>query len=319
MLRTITTEPLSGIRIDLAGGGYTAEIATVGATLRRLRAGERDLIVPFAEDEVRPFFRGAILAPWPNRVVDGTYTFDGEAQQLALTEPARGHALHGLVGWADFDVVEHGDDHVELRTVIPAQLGYPHRVEVTVVYRLGAGGLSTTVRGTNTGPTPAPWGTGPHPYLVAGPGHVDDWTLTVPADTVLTVSEERLLPTGSAPVATEDGGTFDFRRPRLIADTFVDHAYTDVLRDADGTAEVRVTATDGSGTAISWGTDCGWVQVHTGDRPEAWANRVGLAVEPMTCPPDAFNSGEGLVVLQPDASSDASWTIRALPAEGAGA
>ncbi|WP_020075713.1 aldose 1-epimerase family protein [Cryocola sp. 340MFSha3.1] len=304
--------PISGTHFGLTAGDYHATIASVGATLRTLQFDGRDLVVPFEADEVRPAFRGATLAPWPNRVVDGRYTFDGVEQQLALTEPTRGHALHGLAAWLDFVAVDRAADSVTFAATIEAQAGYPHRVEVTVAFSLDEEGLHTAVTGTNTGPTRAPWGTGPHPYLVAGDGRVDDWTLSLPADQVLTVTEDRLIPTGLADVATEQGGDWDFRTPRTIGDTFIDHAFTGLTRSADGAAVVRVTTAEGTGVELAWGEDCPWVQIHTADQPVPELNRLGLAVEPMTCPPDAYNSGTDLIVLEPGASATASWTIRAV-------
>ncbi|MFZ7088147.1 aldose 1-epimerase family protein [Curtobacterium sp. RRHDQ10] len=305
-----TDAPLSGTEIRLHAAGYTAAIASIGATLRVLQHDGRDLVVPFEADTVRPAFRGAILAPWPNRVVDGRYRSGDVDHELALTEPRRHHALHGLVVWSDFAVAEQSEGSVELVTVVPAQVGYPHRVEVRVRYSLDADGLHTTVTGTNTGDDDAPWGTGPHPYLVAGPGRVDDWTVTVPADSVLEVTEDRLIPTGLAPVSAE----FDMRVPTRIGDRFVDHAFTDLVRDADGLAAVVLTADDGHGVRMVFGPECSWLQVHTADQPVPELDRLGLAVEPMTCAPDAFNAGaeRGLLVLGAGASTTASWTIAAV-------
>lgn len=302
--------PLSGSPLTIASAGYTADIATVGATLRTLRHEGRDLVVPFDADEVRPVFRGAVLAPWPNRIVDGEYSFGGVDHELALTEPARHHALHGLVAWTDFRVQEQADDRVVLATTVQAQQGYPYRVEVTVEYRLDAEGLHTTITGTNTGAEDAPWGTGPHPYLVAGTGAVDDWTLTLPAAQVLEVTPDRLIPTDLVPVHDE----FDLRTPTLIGDRFIDHAFTGFDRDAAGLATIAVTAADGRGVRATFGPECGWAQVHTADHVVPEYHRVGLAVEPMTCAPDAFNDGadRGLVVLAPGASHAAAWTIAAI-------
>jgi aldose 1-epimerase len=310
---TTSAVPLSGTVYTLASGDYTADIAGVGATLRTLRHRGRDLIVPFDADEIRPAFRGALLAPWPNRVVDGRYTFRGTEYELAITEPRRGHALHGLAAWQHWSHVASGDSFVELAFQVEAQSGYPFRLDLIVRYELTPGGLSTTIRATNSGRAPAPYGTGPHPYLVAGPGAVDDWSLELPARAVLTVTPDRLIPVDLADVELEDDGAFDFVATRPIDSTFIDHAFTELERDADGTATVRVTTHDGtSGVAISWGTECQWVQVHTADQPEPSINRLGLAVEPMTCPPDAFNTGTDLIVLEPDEQHTASWTIFAL-------
>ena len=303
--------PLSGTSIDLAHGDYRSSVASVGASLRSLTFQGRELVVPFGADEVRPAFRGATLVPWPNRIVDGSYTFDGVQQQVALTEPARGNALHGLGGWLDYRVVDRGDDFVELATTIQAQQGYPHRLDITVLFRLDDEGLTTVVSARNTGGNAAPFGTGPHPYLVAGDGTVDDWTLTLPASSVLTVTADRLAPVALADVSTEQAGAFDFRAPRAIADVFIDHAFTGLQRDADGVASVELRADDGHGVAMRWDAACPWVQIHTADQPDPAISRLGLAVEPMTCPPDAFNSATDLIVLQPDETTSASWRIQA--------
>ena len=298
--------PISGLGVPLRHGGYAAEIASIGASLRSLTFEGRDLVVPFAEDEVRPLYRGVVLVPWPNRVVDGRYRFDGADQQLALTEPDRGHALHGLACWSDFRVVERGRDTVLLETVVEAQAGYPHRLRVEVRYRLGDAGLSTTITAVNTGPTRAPYGASAHPYLVGGPGRVDDWTLELAAAQVLEVDPERLIPQGLVPVAD---GPFDFAEPRGIGDLFIDHAFTGL---DPSSARAVVRAADGLGVEMTWGGAAPWAQVHTGDRPEPDYDRAGLAVEPMTCPPDAFNSGTDLIVLEPGESHSAGWVVRAV-------
>lgn len=295
----------------LTHGAYSATIASVGATLRELTVDGRHLVVPFDADEVRPAYRGAILAPWPNRVVDGVYAFDGVSYQLPLTEPKRGHALHGLLVWTRFEIIEATDREAVFEAEVVPSDGYPFPLRVQVAYALGDDGLSTTVTAVNAGTSAAPYGTAPHPYLIAGPGHVDDWTLELPAATVLEVTPDRLVPTETRGVA--DHPEFDFRKARAIDDVFIDHAFTDLARDATGTAAVRVRAADGTGVEMAWGTELPWVQVHTADRDDApEISRIGLAVEPMTCPPDAFTSGTDLVRLEPGATHTASWRIAAL-------
>ncbi|GAB3127040.1 aldose 1-epimerase family protein [Glaciibacter psychrotolerans] len=306
------TTPLSGTQFELVFGDYTARIASVGATLRSLTHQGRDLVVPFDADEVRPAFRGATLAPWPNRVVDGRYTVDGVTHQLSLSEPERGHALHGLASWLDFIPLEESADSVTLAATIEPQTGYPFRLQLRVIFTLSAEGLRQTVMARNTGNVPAPYGAGPHPYLIAGEGRVDDWTLTLPAAQVLLVTEDRLIPISLTDVATEADGALDFRTPRVIGETFIDHAFTELTRDGEGTAEVRLTAPSGTGVSMSWSTGCTWVQVHTADQPTRKASRRGLAVEPMTCPPDAFNSGTDLIMLNPGQLASVGWSIAAL-------
>lgn len=308
--------PLSGTQHLLRAGDAEAVIAGVGASLRTYTHRGRDLVVPFDADEVRPGYRGATLAPWPNRVVDGVYVFDGVEHDLALTEPKRGHALHGLLPWTEYAAIDKGPSHVTLSAVVEPQTGYPWRVVVETTYALTAEGLHQTVTARNESETAAPWGTGPHPYLRAGAGHVDDWTLHLPAATVLEVTPDRLAPTGLASVEV-DAARFDYRDARPIGSAEIDHAYTDLARDADGLVTVTVTDAAGLGAAISWDATCAWVQVHTADQPDGAASpahRIGLAVEPMTCAPDAFNDARypfdtGLLVLEPGAAHTAGWTI----------
>lgn len=309
-----SARPLSGARFALDAHGYHAEIASVGAALRVLTHHGRDLVRPFAAEELHPNFSGVVLAPWPNRVIDARYEWDGEVRQLSITEPARGHALHGLLVWQDFDLVESSDSSVSLRSVVEPRDGYPHRVQVDVTYALGSSGLTTSVSATLLAGAPAPFGWGSHSYLVApsAPGQtspVDGWTVSIPAATVQTVTEDRLIPTGSVPVEEHD---YDFRAPRVIGDTFIDHAFTDLERGEDFLARVRLTDAQGVGVEMSWGEECGWLQIHTADLPDAAASRTGLAVEPMTCPPGAFNSGTDVIRLDTDEPAEASWTLAAV-------
>lgn len=302
-----TALPRSGTQTTLSGYGYTATIASIGATLRELSYEGRDLVVPFEANELRPRSRGVTLAPWPNRIEDGRYVFRGQSHQLPLSEPARQNAIHGLVSWADFSVVAVDDDRVTLTTTIAPQVGYPFRVAVDVEYTLTENGLVQSVTGRNLGEDAAPWGVSAHPYLLGGVGKLDEWRLSLPASRVLRVTEDRLLP-----VAVEEldqHSELDFRAPRPIESTFIDHAFTG-LRAEEGVTTVTVTGRDGHGAGMSWDGTCSWVQIHTADSPaEPEMHRLGLAVEPMTCPPDAFNSGTDLVVLEPGQAYSAAWMI----------
>lgn len=308
-----TSTPRSGQQYRLRHGDYEAVIASIGATVRSLTHAGRDLVVPFAEDEVRPAYRGVTLAPWPNRVVDGRYTFAGVQEQLPLTEPARGHALHGLACWLDFrpeTYVDASRDHVELFAVIEPQAGYPHRVRIEVAFRLDDDGLHTTVTATNVGDSAAPYGTGPHPYLAVGPDGLDAAMVHIPASTVVTTVGERLLP---GPVKSlDEHPEFDFRAERVLGDVAIDHAFGGLSWDDEGLTAVTLQNPDGTGVVMEWDQACPWVQVHTADRGASDpAHRIGLAIEPMTCPPDAFNSGVDLVALEPGAQHQAWWRIAA--------
>lgn len=292
----------------LRAGHYTAAIDEIGASLRALSYDGRDLVVSYPAGSIRPLYRGATIAPWPNRIRDGRYTFAGQDHQLAINEVDRGHALHGLVQWIRFIVVELGEDRITLQHDLVPQDGYPFRLRLTVAFQLTDDGLSTTITALNTGHILAPYGCCAHPYLIAGPGLVDDWTLRMAADQRLAV-DDRLIPTTTADVGTVN---CDFRSGALIGPRETDHAFTSLTRDGNGRTTIDVTGPGGGGVRLSFGRWAHWVQIHTADRPEPQWNRRGLAVEPMSCPPDAFNSGTDLVVLQPDERHEAEWTISAL-------
>lgn len=303
----------NGKLIELTHGGYEASIASVGATMRTLSFDGRALVVGYGAQELRPLFRGTLLAPWPNRVVDGRYTFAGREHLLPINEHDRGHALHGLVEWLDFDVVGASAASARLQGVITARTGYPFTVRVRAQFDLTDTGLVSTVTATNLGDDVAPYGIGGHPYLVAGTSTIDETRLHVPAEQFLEVTGERLLPGQVRHVAEADGDFLDFRSRRQVGSTQIDHAYTGLDLGPGGICTVTLTRADGHGASMHWnGRHLPWVQVHTADRPEMEWNRIGLAVEPMSCPPDAFNSGIDLVALEPGGSHSASWTIGAV-------
>lgn len=299
-----------GAEYEISADGYVAAVSQVGASLRVLRHGRRDLVASNPAEVVRPVYRGAVLAPWPNRIADGRYELDGVTHQVPVNEVDRMNALHGLVAWAPWQLVEHVQHQVVLAYRIHPLDGYPFMLDLQVAYRLGRHGLEWEIACVNVGDAPAPYGCALHPYLVAGAGRVDDWTLSLPAEQYLTVSPDRLLPAGLEPVADT---AFDFRAARPIGTSLLDHAFTRLVRDENGQATVTVTDASGAGVAMRWDEAWPWVQIHTADRPEQELNRCGLAVEPMTCPPDAFNSGHDLVTLQPGDEHRARWHLGALP------
>ena len=300
------TEYGAGAEFNIRAGEYTAVITARAGALRELRHRGRDLIVPFPAGGPIPDYRGIVAAPWPNRIADGRYTFDGAEFEVPVNEPDRGCALHGLVFPLDWDLESQNESSVTLSCTAGPTPGYPHTVRIVVEYRLSGEGLSSQVTAVNVGGTAAPYGVCPHPYLVAGPSPLDEWTLEIPAGKFLEVTPDRLLPKETRSV---EGHEFDFRAPRIIGATEIDHAFTDIAFDGGGRARVLVRDPGGTGVGMSWDRTCQWLQIHTADKQPPAPNRLGLAVEPMTCPPDAFNSGVDLIRLEPGATHEASWSI----------
>ncbi len=299
--------PISGSQYTITHGDYSATIASVGASLRVLRHGGRDLTLSYAAEEVRPGYRGVLLAPWPNRVIGGRYQVDGTEYSLPLNEAELGNAIHGLVQWLDWQLVERTQDKVTLSVELQASDSYPFRLLFTVTYSLTESGLRTEVRVANTGTATAPYGVSTHPYFVA-PGNPDTWRVSAEAARVLTV-DERLAPAELVPVDVGDG-TFDLRAAPELNGRFIDNAYTDITRDHSGHAVISLTGADGLGVSIEFGEDFRWAQVYTGALNDA--DGPSVAIEPMTCPPNAFVSGTDLIHIAPAAEVSHSWRIRAI-------
>ena len=301
--------PLSGRQVELRLDDQEVTVTDVGAKVRRYAVGGRDVFTPFAADAVAPAGHGAVLAPWPNRLRDGRYTFDGQGYQVPISEPPLGTALHGLVMWQRWQVLEPTDDAHAAGQAVTLQLrlapggGYPFDLLMTVTYRLTPDGLHITATGTNLGSAAAPYGIGFHPWLSPGGAPLDECTVRLDAGTRVTV-DERLLPTGSEPAA----GDYDLRVERSLRGIDLDDAYVDVLRDEDGLSWIRLTGPDGRTAAVWMDESMDTWQVCTGNHINpVGIRRTGLAAEPMSCIADAFNTGERLVRLEPGASHVVTW------------
>ncbi len=307
------TIPLSGTQYEIEAGDYRATVTELGAGLRELLHAGTPLVTTFDADKLPPHGTGQLLTPWPNRVAGGSYSFGGADHQLALSEPDRENAIHGLTRWIPWTCVSRDRSEVTLRSVPHGQQGYPFAVQVDVTYRLNAeSGLHVTISADNKGSRPAPWGAGQHPYLTVATATVDDCLLTLPADRWLPV-DDRGIPSGAAQDVAET--EFDFRKARKLGETRLDHAFTGLCREADGLARVLVEA-GGASTALWADAGVRWLQVFTGDPLEPEHRRTALAVEPMTCPPNAFVTGEDLLVLQPGETVSCRWGITTLPPNG---
>jgi aldose 1-epimerase len=296
--------PPSGEQFEIELGEQTAVVTEVGGGLRAYAVGERNVLDGYAVDEMATAGRGQVLIPWPNRLQDGSYEFGGRRHQLALNEPQRANAIHGLVRWLSWVPREHEAHRVVVGQALHPQSGYPFALDVEIEYELTSGGLRVRTTATNVGSTRCPFGSGAHPYLTIGTATVDDVLLRVPARTVLR-ADDRGIPVGSASV---EGSELDFRTARQIGTAKLDHGFTDLERGEDGLARVELSEGAGGRAVALWLDESyPYLMVFTGDLPEV--ARRGLAVEPMTCPPNAFVSGEDVVVLDPGGSWTGRWGI----------
>ncbi|MGB3411703.1 MAG: aldose 1-epimerase family protein [Microthrixaceae bacterium] len=294
----------SGQQFEIGYGDQRATIVEVGGGVREYFVGSRAVLNPYEVDQMCDGAHGAPLIPWPNRLADGKYRFDDVNHQVALTEPKKGNAIHGFLLWRSWTLLDHASAEVTVGTTLHPLTGYPFSLEIQITYRLDEAGLTVTTTATNVGTERCPFGAGQHPYLSPGIGKIDDCTVELNAATRVLTDDERQLPVG---VESVDGTAFDFREPRQLGTLAIDHAFTDLARDGDGRAWLRLKGPDG-GTARLWVDEhYRLLQLYTGDTLSPVRRRTGLGSEPMTCPPNAFQSGESLIVLQPSESVVLQW------------
>ncbi|MFH9608879.1 aldose 1-epimerase family protein [Streptomyces sp. NPDC017448] len=299
------SENTTGEQYRLAAGDYAATVTETGAGLRELSHRGEPLLLSYGPDEPAPAAFGQLLIPWPNRVDRGRYTFDGTEYRLDVSEPELDCAIHGLVRWTTWRPVRQDPHAVTLAYALHGSTGYPFRLDLAVTYTLDAGsGLTVRVVARNAGTRPAPYAHGAHPYLTVGEP-LDDCVLTLPGRRYQPVGE-RMLPSG--PTADATGTKYDFTAPRRIGAQTLDVAFTDLDRDADGRAWVRL---EGSRRATRFWLDEAqpWLEVYTADRVPPASHRRGIGVEPMTGPPNALATGTDLITLAPGESYTGGWGV----------
>jgi aldose 1-epimerase len=288
-------------------GSQRAVVVQVGGGLRAYEVDGFPVLDGYGPAEMASAGRGQVLAPWPNRLADGRYQVDRRTLQVPLNEPDERNAIHGLVRWSRWDMLGGTPSTLRMGYVLWPETGYPFTLELEVEYELSEAGLRVTMRAENVGREPAPYGAGMHPYVRAELGLIDETVFRLPAATWLE-TDERHIPTGR--VMSVEGTPYDFRAPRPLAATAMDVPFTGLMRDADGVARVELRSDTSGRRVVVWvDGHFEYLMVFTGDPLGEPHRRRGLGVEPMTCAPDAFHSGMGLVVLEPGQRVSGSWGI----------
>ena len=281
-----------------------AVIVEVAAGVREFRIGGVELTEPYGEFSMPPSGDGIVLVPWPNRIKDGVWTLDGQTQQLDITEPALHNAIHGLLRYSPYRVLEQSDGSITLGAPVFPQHGYPFMLETSVRYELTDDGMTVTHRITNETDLPAPVAIGTHPFFQIGDVPTEELTLTVHAGTRFPV-DERLNP--SAEIAVD--GDFDLRGGRKVAELNLDDAFGDVKPVEQVTA--TLTAPDGRQVSLWQDENFPYVQIYTTRTfPRGTGVVTAIAMEPMTAPANAFNTGQSLKWLNPGETWQAGWGIR---------
>lgn len=298
----------TGEQLEITRGAARAVVTSVGASLRAFEVDGVPYVETFGADDTPPLGSGAVLVPWPNRVAGARWQHDGERLDLTVTEPARGNAIHGLVRKQPWTVIGHTSTAVRLGIDVEAQHGWPFSLHTNISYALGDGELIVTHEVRNTGQAPMPFGVGTHPYPRPGNVDVDECELVLAAEAVLPVDQDSMIPTGD--LLDVAGTELDFRGGRPVRDVELDTAFGRCEPGPDGLIRHSI-GRDGGGVELWAQARFRWVQVFTpAEFPGKGARAV--AIEPMTCPPDALNSGTDLITLAPGESWTGRWGVRRL-------
>ncbi|ALO67856.1 aldose epimerase [Arthrobacter alpinus] len=296
------TRSATGAQFRLQRGDATAIITSLAAGLRHYDKSGVALVESYPEDEIAPGAAGITLAPFANRIDGGRWELDGRTQQLDITEVARNNAIHGLLRNTGYHALESGDDFVLLEAIIHPQHGYPFLVRHQVRYSLTSdGSLRVAQTLINDSTAPAPFVLGAHPYFTLGDVPAEQLTLTVQAATYLSANE-RMIPTGRVAVS----GRYDLRHGRPVPESLMDTAFTDLVTD-DGVGRHTLSAPDGRSVSLWHDGSVKYVHVYVTD---VFPGRsLAVAMEPMTGPANAFNSGDGLQWLAPAEEFTMQWGI----------
>jgi aldose 1-epimerase len=292
---------VTGQSFEIVHDDQWLAVTEVGANLRGYRVGDVDVTPVYPTTGIAPKSCGAVLMPWPNRIAGGRYEFGGTTEQLALSDPALGNASHGLSCWIRWTPVTVSASEISLTADVVPQKGWPHEVRVGIRYVLSGDGLAVTLSATNIGQTEMPFAAGQHPYLAIGDSPLDEVEITLDAARRYLVDDHQ-IPTGTADV---DGTEYDLRAARPLGALRLDTAFTALGRH-NGIGVATVATADRS-TTLWWDADAfSTVQLFT---PPALMDAPAIAVEPMTGPANAFNSGDGLIRLEPGQSWSGGWGI----------
>lgn len=299
---------------QISAGAYTATIDPHGAGLATLLYDGKPLVVGYTS--TRPMTAGALLAPWPNRTGDGIFSHHGTIHRLPCTEPDRNNALHGYAADATWEITDRSPGSVTMQWQGPARTEWAWPLVYSITWALADDGLSAELTVTNISTETAhpstassPFGMGWHPYLSALGAPLDECTLSMPAATNLPLDPERLLPAGPEIPATEIIG-----KQQAMVGITLDHCFRlEASQNNDGPAahQIELRNATGSGARL-WADECfGWCQVYTSPESAPTIGRA-VAVEPMTCPPNALRSGESLLQLASASSTRFRFGISAI-------
>ena len=303
--------------LTLSIGSQRVVVSPWGAALRRYSVTaadgeETDIVWGYSGGAHKKGGQGDVLIPFPGRVAEGRYSFDGQRFQLERNDKEGPNAIHGFVRTLPWKVREILPNRITFEMALDAAIygrkGYPFSLAISVTYGLDHRGLSCSFTVHNVGQQAAPVGVGFHPYFTVGTALVDEADAKIPCAGYVEFNE-RLVPTGT--ILDVTGSEWDYRRYRHIGSRRFNHCYVELERDEEGMATASLRHVENGRTIdIVMDRSFSAIVVYTGDAIVD-APRRALAIEPMTCATDALNHPDwGLKRLLPEEAFTGRYLIR---------
>ena len=308
------SDNVEDVEITLSAGDLRLKVSPFGASLRGMwrelpDGTTQEIITGYTGAKGKVGGQGDVLIPFPGRVRDGKYTFEGKTYQMPTNDKDGPNAIHGFLRAARWVCLVKNEFSATFITTLNAEAhpGYPFSINATLTYAVRETGMDCVFTLENIGKTNAPTAAGFHPYFTVGSEQIDLDTLEIPMQSTLEMVD--LLPTGT--ILPVDDTPFDFRQPRLIGDTAFNTCYLNPIRDSDGYLRLRLGTTDGGrGITVKMDKAFNYVVLYSGDPLPPSHRRRSLAIEPMTCAADGFNHAEwGVKSLAPGESFTGAWGV----------
>lgn len=253
--------------------------------------------------EGQAFMKSSVLFPFPNRLENGTYRYEGREYNFPVDDKFQGNAIHGFVRNESFKVLESeandAGGSVKVAYYYSGERNYyPFAFGLMVTYIYTAERLDVKFDIENRGNGHMPIGFGWHPYLTINKRPLDTLKMKLPFVSQVELNEEN-LPTGNV------GDFMDYEEPNDVGDREFDDCYKLIMQDNS----ILYSPEDQIGLAMEASKECLFLQVYT--PPE----RKSIAVEPMNCNINAFNNQEGLMDLERGSFYHVSCAIRLVDQE----
>ena len=238
------------------------------------------------ELEAAKWGKSVLLFPFPNRLDRGRYTWQGHEYQFPINNAATENAIHGFVRDEAFEVdfIFLAKDHASILcsyTYEGQREYYPFPFTLEVEFMIHDDGTFTLEAAVeNLHDQPIPIGFGWHPYFQLVEG-ADAHLMQLPACEKVDINE-RMIPTGLRTAFPT------FQRKKKVGDTFLDNCFR--AARPSGSYGMVLESPDSRLTVKASARQFPYFQVFTPP------HRASIALEPMSCNVDAFNSGEGITL-----------------------